>query len=306
MSGNRRTMLMASLIADSLALGAHWIYNTDDIDERLGRVDKLLPPLPDSYHTTKTRGELTHYGDQTLILTDALVAAGGFDPDRFAHLWQRSFVRYEGYRDHATTDTLANLEAGDPPTKAGSQSSDLGGAARVAPLVYLFSNQPDLLTKAARTQTAMTHNQSQVVAAAALLALTAAKTLAGQRPSVALLAAAREGVWPDQLLDWIEAGRLSETSATRAAIKAFGQMCSIEAAFPAVVHLITKYEDDLESALIENVMAGGDSAARGMLTGMILGARFEPGTIPARWLSDFKYRSRVEQLCDHLDVLLGR
>jgi len=39
-----------------------------------------------------------------------------------------------------------------------------------------------------------------------------------------------------------------------------------------VIHLIAKYENNLQDALIENVMTEGDSAGRGLLVGMILGA----------------------------------
>jgi hypothetical protein len=34
-----KAMLFASLAADSLALGVHWIYNTNVIDKKFGRVE---------------------------------------------------------------------------------------------------------------------------------------------------------------------------------------------------------------------------------------------------------------------------
>jgi hypothetical protein len=46
----------------------------------------------------------------------------------------------------------------------------------------------------------------------------------------------------------------------------------VAAAFPATVHLIAKFEDRLEEGMIENVMAGGDSAGRGLLADLVLGA----------------------------------
>ncbi|MGA2940205.1 MAG: ADP-ribosylglycohydrolase family protein, partial [Syntrophobacteraceae bacterium] len=42
---------------------------------------------------------------------------------------------------------------------------------------------------------------------------------------------------------------------------------------------------NLREALVENVMAGGDSAARGLVVGMILGAHLGFEAIPSEWLS---------------------
>jgi hypothetical protein len=96
-------IVFASLAADALALGAHWIYDTRQIDAQIGRVDTLRAPLPMSFHKTKTRGDLTHYGDQTLVLLNALAESGGFSVDVFARMWRDLFADdYNGYRDHAT------------------------------------------------------------------------------------------------------------------------------------------------------------------------------------------------------------
>jgi ADP-ribosylglycohydrolase len=72
---------------------------------------------------------------------------------------------------------------------------------------------------------------------------------------------------------------------TRTVIKKFGQMCGIAAALPGAIHLIATYENDLRTALIENVMAGGDSAARGLVVGIILGAHLGRSAIPDEWLT---------------------
>ena len=72
MNDKAQAMVLASLAADSLALGAHWIYDTDTLAREIGRVDRLLAPPQGSYHPTKNRGEFTHYGDQTLLLLESL------------------------------------------------------------------------------------------------------------------------------------------------------------------------------------------------------------------------------------------
>jgi ADP-ribosylglycohydrolase len=79
-------------------------------------------------------------------------------------------------------------------------------------------------------------------------------------------------------------------------IKQFGQMCGIAAALPGAIHLILTYGNDLKTALIENVMAGGDSSARGMAAGMILGGHLGQDAIPKAWLSDMVHFRRIEEL----------
>lgn len=133
MKENARAMVMASFTADSLALGVHWIYNTNIIDKKVGRVAQLLAPIVQSWHPARGQGELTHYGDQTLLLLSSIAENGSFDLRRFAKDWQRFFMDYDGYVDKATKETLANFSQGKGPAEAGSSSTDLGGAARIAP-----------------------------------------------------------------------------------------------------------------------------------------------------------------------------
>jgi ADP-ribosylglycohydrolase len=74
-------------------------------------------------------------------------------------------------------------------------------------------------------------------------------------------------------------------------------MCAVEAALPSTIHIIAKYEDNLKLALIENIMAGGDSAARGMLIGFILGCYHGLQSIPNEWLSAMlKYEEIVHMI----------
>lgn len=74
-------------------------------------------------------------------------------------------------------------------------------------------------------------------------------------------------------------------------------MCETAAAFPGVIHLIVKFENDLKAALVENIMAGGDSAGRGLLVGMVLGAHLGIDAIPQNWLKEMKgYQQIVDRL----------
>ena len=65
------------------------------------------------------------------------------------------------------------LQRGLGPEQCGSTSADLGGAARIAPLVWWYRQDRDQLLEAVRVQTAMTHNNPAGLAGAAFIARTA-------------------------------------------------------------------------------------------------------------------------------------
>ncbi len=286
-------MVLASLVGDSLALGAHWIYETGQIDEQIGRVEQLTAPLPGSYHAGKKRGDFTHYGDQTLLLLESIARNKGFILQGFARDWQQLISSYAGYMDEASTQTLERFASGAAPESSGSGSADLGGAARIAPLVHLYRNDLDTLVTATLQQTGMTHTAPSATAAAEFLAKTAYLVLHGTAPGEAIKETLEQGV-SDMDLEmrlWNSLDSTGENS--RRAIEQLGQMCGAANALPGVVHLVTTYENDLETALIENTMAGGDSAARGLAVGMILGAHLGPDAIPGQWLQDLRQHDHI-------------
>jgi ADP-ribosylglycohydrolase len=132
-------LLYGSFIADALALGAHWIYDQEEMRRDFGRVTHFLDPREDSYHRSKKRGEQTHYGDQALTLMESIKSRGRFDVSGFAQDWSRMWDGYPDYFDQATKETLKHLNAGTPAKEAASNSNELGGAARIAPLLVLMS-----------------------------------------------------------------------------------------------------------------------------------------------------------------------
>jgi ADP-ribosylglycohydrolase len=289
-------VIFVSLAADALALGAHWIYDTEQIDQKIGRVDTLQGPLPTSFHKTKVRGDLTHYGDQTLVLLQSLAESGGFKLEVFARKWQGLFAAdYNGYRDHATKETLKQFETGALPEAVGSPSSDLGGAARMAPLVYFYQNDVEAMVAAVRQQTAMTHRNPEVIDSAAYFARVTAAVLQGQNPIDALQDVVRHGFDRHPFKRWVSEGLSSRALDTRQVIGQFGQACDVSAGFPGVIHLIAKYQDNPREGLIENVMAGGDSAARGLIAGMVFGAYSGMDSIAKVWLSELNCAGAIER-----------
>ncbi|MGD9330869.1 MAG: ADP-ribosylglycohydrolase family protein [Desulfobacterales bacterium] len=298
MSLPHRPVVIVPVTADALALGAHWVYDTAQIDQQIGRLENLRAPLPTSFHKTKGRGDLTHYGDQTLVLLQYLADTGGFSRDTFARAWRQSMAVYEGYRDHATKETLEQFAQGVPVEDIGSLSSDLGGAARIAPLVYLYQNDQDAMVAAVRQQTALTHRNPDVIDSAEFFARLTTAVLQGQHPEDALQDVVRQYFDRPPFKGWVSEGLDSQTRDTREAIGQFGQACGVSAAFPGVVHLIAKYAPTPRKGLIENVMAGGDSAARGMIAGMVFGAHVGMAAVSKEWVDGLNHIATLEGLLE--------
>jgi ADP-ribosylglycohydrolase len=296
-----KAMVLASFAADSLALGVHWIYNTHVIDKKFGRVEHYIKPERPTYHPAKKRGEFTHYGDQALLLLESVAECNGFNLTDFSERWQELFDHYDGYVDGATKGTLENLASAKSPTESGSASDDLAGAARIAPLVYIYRHDLQEMVAAARAQTTFTHNNSAVIESAAFFAAITCEILAGTAPLAAIKKAQKDAFHSDPFSEWIQMGLESAGRDSRQTILDLGQMCEIPAAFPGVIHLIAKYENDLKTALVENVMAGGDSAGRGLLAGMVLGAHMGMAAIPPEWLKDMKAYPQIMDMLSKID-----
>ncbi len=297
MSDKHKAMLLASFAADSLALGAHWIYDTDKLKADLGKVENYRDPLPGSYHATKTKGAFTHYGDQAFVLLQSISPGEKFNLATFANNWQAKMRNYDGYLDNATKKTLTNFDEGNDENNSGSSSADLGGAARIAPLMYYYRDDLDLVLSYVREQTAMTHNSSTALLSAEFLCRITWYVLHGKTPREAIEIALDSGTG-DITLDLRIRNALEETEeSTEVIIKKCGQACGAESGLPGVIHLATAYDTNLTNALVENVMAGGDSAARGLAAGMILGAHSGMQAIPQQWLDEMlAFSSITEQL----------
>lgn len=272
--------VLGSFAGDALALGAHWIYEPAEIEKRFGRITDFVDPADNKYHGHRKPGEFTHYGDQALELMRSLEPGQGFSIDAFKILWIMMWDDYSGYVDGATKATLE---------QGGSDSNELGGASRIAPLIAALADAGAAeLMEAAKAQTAFTHGDPGVSETAAFFALLTRKLLDDADFETALKAAVAQDFQHIGPAQAIKEARRDRDADTVAAMKARGLDCHLPSALPATLYLILKHGDSLEEALIENTMAGGDSAARGLCIGMVLGAKLGWESIPERWIDGMK------------------
>ena len=277
--------MLGALLGDGFCLGPHWVYDQEEIARKIARPDRFHDPIS-QYHPGKKAGGFTHYGDQALLLVKHLSETKRFDLRSFADVW-RAFWEDPStisYRDGATRETLANLQAGKSPDQAGSSSHDLAGASRIAPLFLLDWPDEESLLAACRELTAFTHSDPKVVGAAEFFARVVLAVQKGDTIPEAIDRAGGE-LTDENLKTWLESGRESAGSpATDSEVLAtHGLSCNVDGGFAGVCHLLLRYPSDPLTAMVENAKAGGDSAARGMLLGMVYGAAGMLDRLPEEW-----------------------
>jgi ADP-ribosylglycohydrolase len=295
MNDKNKGMIFGAFIGDAHALGAHWVYDTGVIDREAGRITDLIDPIAVNFHPHRSAGEFTHYGDQMLLFLEYMSAAERFESRAYLQMWKKFYDSYDGYKDHAMEETRRNLEAED--LNSGSHSTDLAGAF-YAPILAAFNeNSRAGLLSDVEKAVRMTHDSADVVQAAGFFAEVMTEAAGGTKPSTAIVKVLKSGSFSDEFRALVEKGIDSTGEKTRETIAAFGQACPADYGTPGVIHLICSYEGNIEEGLVENVMAGGDSAARGILTGAVLGAYEGFESIPERWRKVLAAKDKIEKLC---------
>ena len=272
-------LLFGSYSADALSLGVHWIYDTNELAQKHGRVSEYKAPGADSYHPHKQAGDQGHVGDQSLCLLQFLVREKKWIPSGFMNDWLGMWPEYNDYIDGATKSTLANLQNQADNTQVGSDSVEIAGPARIAPLVcHLANSTEEEVVRASIEQTILTHRSPEAEESATFLAKAGYRLIHGANLLDTLNETAPE--WALKKANSV----LSENAVD--AIGKLGPACSISSALPSILYLALKHGDDIESAFIENAMAGGDNCARGLVLGMLLGAANGISSIPERWVNE--------------------
>jgi len=268
MKNRLQAALWGAFYGDAYALGAHWLYDTHQISKSQFDSKTFNDPLSD-YHPGKKAGDFTHYGDQMLWLLDAIAHDEAFSIQNFSTAWRAKMSDYSGYVDGASKHTLDALAEGKGSLGCGSSSHDLSVVGRMMPLVYAYHNDMDKMMEYVKLHTVFTHMTKELVESAAyfnelIMAVSMGADVARSIEEIAL-------AYSETIQKWVQGGVAKAESESVEAIKVLGQSCSVEGGFAAVIYLLVRFSD-FQEAMEANVLAGGDSAARGMLVGAVLAA----------------------------------
>jgi ADP-ribosylglycohydrolase/pimeloyl-ACP methyl ester carboxylesterase len=292
--------VLGAFTADALCLGVHWIYKPEQIARAVERLEGPIDPLPGAkkWHKNRSAGQFTHYGDQLLVLLQSVTETGAWNRDDFATRWRAMWQGYDGWVDGATKDTLTVASRGTWPDATGSTSNDLAGASRMAGLLPALADA-DVgdWVRAVREQTVLTHGDPELLEAADFFAYLVHAVLHGASVEEAIGQALDHPYPQAPIREWLDEARARLDDGDAGQVVAdLGATCHVQDAVPATLYLLLRHQDDPREAQIANAMAGGDSSARGMLIGMILGARDGLAAVDDAWVEAMEAGPRIRRM----------
>ena len=146
-----QNLIFGAFIADAASLGLHWIYDQQRILKVAGTAPEFHPPTASDYegvpsffaHGKKSAGDLSHYGEQTVVLLKALADNKGiYHLTQYQDLFRNHFGYggdYSGYIDRPTKDTLDNITITEHQTSQQAHSLSSGHNEEVTQNIINFT-----------------------------------------------------------------------------------------------------------------------------------------------------------------------
>ena len=227
--------------------------------------------------------------------------AGVFNLASYAADWRAYWENPSttSYKDGASKTTHANLQEGKTIEEAGSASGDFSPVGRAAALFSAKWESHEDLVDAARKLTALTHNNPQVIEATEFFARVVIEGLTkGTGVVDALKSVAALKQWSSlPVASVIEKATATASSSQtdNEIITAFGSACPLEKCFPSTIHILIRYPTDPVQGMLKSAMAGGETAARNMVLGMVYGMLSSCDEIlwPQSWVQDLKVANEL-------------
>lgn len=296
--------ILGALIADSAALGLHWLYDPG----RIAKIESLsgltfVEPNVENYtdakgffaHANKRAGDSSGYGELCLLLLQHMAKHGEFNrldyqTEYCAHFGPGgTYVGYIDFPTRMTLQTLIPLKQAEFPAISGADDDQFAALATVPVMVATHQGAQDTLLNYIDSVVRITNNNDIAVAAAQCTAVVLHKILNGASIEQALLDSLP---FAGPVLKTILEQSFEYESLDSVAVSGrFGSACHVLEGLPVVFH-IALHAPDYRTAIEANIRAGGDSCGRAIMLGAIIAAHKakqinSESSIPLEWLARY-------------------
>mmetsp|Transcript_46777 Transcript_46777/g.119337 ORF Transcript_46777/g.119337 Transcript_46777/m.119337 type:complete len:428 (-) Transcript_46777:73-1356(-) len=296
----RAGAVLGSFTADAAAMGLHWIYDTT-------RLAKMVDGRPPEFHKPPAcpfykyeSGEQSPYGDEELLLLQAVVEGKGVDGAAIQQALYRGFKAYGGRLNSASTKLVQAVDRGCAYPDCAPQDDQAHGLVKVAVVAARYAGSPLLVAK---MEEAVRAHQSHPLSIST--AVDAAKLLEHVILHGSVSGAIEWGLQAGHLSDsgrrFLSNAHRSRHSQHTAAVRKFGQTCHLPGSFESMLHgalSSTSYEE----AVRRTILAGGDNCSRATLLGALFGAEGGAAAIPESWRSQVRRYTQLSGLVQQLVV----
>lgn len=242
------------------------------------------------------RGMTSDDAEHACLTAQALLAARG-DESRFARslAWRLRgwFAAMPAAVGWATLRAILKLWIGFSPATSGVFSAGNGPAMRAPVIGAFFADDPARIESMVRISTRMTHRDPRAEEGALAIALAAAHGVRNGPNGIspgALLDEIRQRISGEELrraLDQVDE-HLARKSSSEAFARAFGFSRGVSGymlhTVPAALFCWLSSPGDVERAVEEIILLGGDADSTGAIVGALAGATAGASAIPPVWL----------------------
>ncbi len=238
-------------------------------------------------------GEFSFYGEQSIWLLEYMTESKVYDPFVFGDIWQKKMNAYQGKLDKASKDSLLHIKSGRSFLAAGSSSHDLSVVGRHAPILFTLKGMDEML-ESVKFHNCLTHMTKETIEASKYIAEVTLAMIYNLDVENTLIERAK--FYGEVVETEVEKALTLRDKPTNVAMKALGTSSNMEGALASTIYLLLNYHNDFNRLLEVNLEAGGDSSARAMVAGMVVGARFGFEKIRPSWIIELKEYERVNRL----------
>lgn len=293
-----RAAVWGQFIGDAAALGAHWIYDLDELATRFpSGIQGFEEPHAGHYHAGKQSGDQTHYGDAALLLLESLAACGSEFRERDFEMRIASYFGSEvckSYVDSTTRRMLEDSRKSPKQFQVSAQDDQPATISRLAPLVVAYHQRPtEELLSAVRQLTLVVQSHPLALGCASAHAVLLGHLLNGSDFPEAFEMTRKSPHVSCDGSDYFEFAHMLRGLDVITATGRFGQSCGLSQSFPSALHAGLLHHQDFTKGILQTVRAGGDCAARAAMLGAWMGAIHGMEGIPKEWLDRLRCKSRI-------------
>jgi len=245
----------------------------------------------------------------SLAIAKALIESGEADLEMLMRAVAAHFIAWKNSPENnrapgaACMRGVEALEAGIPWYESGvPYSKGCGSAMRVAPIGYLYQDDPARLRSVAIATGRVTHTHRTAEAACLAAAFLVKLALDGIPPHLYLevVLDVTSGISDEFDAALMRMAHALTLSSEEEAMRYIGEGWTGEEAIALALYCVLRYPDDYAAAIWRAANSNGDSDSVACITGGIMGARLGVKAIPPAWIARIEKSNELAALADRL------